>query len=301
MADRVDISVIVDNYIDIFLPPMGNVTYPFPGPASRLLAEQGLSLAVDVWNEGSVIRIIYDFGRSEEVFLHNASLLDINFNDLDYLVLSHGHVDHYGSLQHILTTTGKSRLFAHPEVSGRKRYMRLQNGDFAGPWELKAEILNEFKSRISLSANPSFIASDIIVSGEIERQTDFEKGMPNAFVEVGGDLTHDRIRDDQALFIDLEGRGIVLLTGCCHAGLVNTLLYALKILPGRPVYAVIGGFHLNNADEKQMNETIEYLRSLNIRYLAALHCTGYYAARRLMQAFHDQWIAGTVGAQITMH
>jgi 7,8-dihydropterin-6-yl-methyl-4-(beta-D-ribofuranosyl)aminobenzene 5'-phosphate synthase len=300
MADKVTISVVVDNYIDIFLPPTDRVTYPFPGSGSRLLAEQGLSLAVDVWNRGSVTRILYDFGRNPEVCLHNAALLDIPLPDLDCLVLSHGHVDHYGALQSVFSKAERSRLFVHPDALDRKRYIQLKNKETVGPWEIASETLRPVDSRISVNAGPSFIAPDIVVSGEIERQTDFEKGMPNALVEVEGELVHDGLGDDQALFLDLDGRGIVVLTGCCHAGLVNTLLSAQKILPGRPVHAVIGGLHLNSADEWQMRETMGYLQELDIPYIAALHCTGYYAGRRLMERFPDRWIAGTVGARISL-
>jgi len=169
-----------------------------------------------------------------------------------------------------------------------------------GPWEIPAELIRRFETRVTFNTGPFRIASDTILSGEIRRQTDFEEGMPNAFAELGGLLVHDDIPDDQALMINLEGRGIVVITGCCHAGLVNTVLHAQELFPGRPVHAVIGGFHLNTAKERQMNETVNFLRTLDIRYLAALHCTGYWASRMLMDRFPDQWIPGTVGARISL-
>lgn len=299
MADKVKISVIIDNYIDIFLPAGGPVEYPFAGAGSRLLAEQGLSLGVEVWNAENVIRILYDFGRSANVFPHNAALLNIDLAHLDHLVLSHGHIDHYGALQLVLDNTERSPLYFHP-AAGRKRYVQPPVGDMVGPWEIPAELFSRFESRITRNIGPLHIASDTILSGEIRRQTDFEVGMPNAFAEVGGLLVHDDIPDDQALFVDLQGRGIVVITGCCHAGVVNTVLHAQELFTGRPVYAVIGGFHLNAAKERQMKETVKFLRALNIHYLAGLHCTGYWAARRLMDEFHDQWIPGTVGAKIIL-
>ncbi|MBN1102567.1 MAG: MBL fold metallo-hydrolase [Deltaproteobacteria bacterium] len=300
MADKVRVSVVVDNTIDIFLPPAEHVSYPLPGSGSRLLAEQGLSLAVEVWNGERVTRILYDFGRNADVCLFNAALLEIAVSDLDYLVLSHGHVDHYGALRHIIGEAEGSRLVVHPDALDRKRYILVEDKEVVGPWEVASETLRPFESRISVNTDPFFIAPDIAVSGEIERQTDFEEGMHNALVEVDGELVHDEIRDDQALFIDLDEGGIVVLTGCCHAGLVNTLLSAQKVLPGRPVHALIGGLHLNSAGERQMKETMGYLQELNLSCLAALHCTGYYAGRRLMERFRDPWIAGTVGARISL-
>jgi 7,8-dihydropterin-6-yl-methyl-4-(beta-D-ribofuranosyl)aminobenzene 5'-phosphate synthase len=144
---------------------------------------------------------------------------------------------------------------------------------------------------------PSDLGFGIHVSGEVPRKTDFEPGMPNAFVEVDGELVHDEILDDQSIFIELEGRGIVVLTGCCHAGVVNTLVHAQEMFPEQRIYALVGGLHLNNADETQMEETITYLSQLQLSHISALHCTGYYAQKILMDRLKDRWLPNTVGAR----
>jgi 7,8-dihydropterin-6-yl-methyl-4-(beta-D-ribofuranosyl)aminobenzene 5'-phosphate synthase len=300
MADRVKITVVVDNSIDIFMPPVEVAEYPVPGKASSLWAEQGLSLWVDVSQTGESLKLLYDFGRSDRVLFHNAEILGLDFKELDYLVLSHGHIDHYGCLYEVLKRTGsKCKLVIHPEAIKRKRYVRLKDGSYAGPWKVHENLVKEFGSRILENSRPSDLGLGIHVSGEIRKENDFEKGMADAFWEREGKIVHDEIEDDQALLIDMGLPGTLVLTGCCHSGLVNTLACARRILPGKPIYAALGGLHLNQAGANQMNETIAYLSSSGIRYFAGFHCTGYYAQKTLMDRFGERWLASTVGAQFT--
>jgi 7,8-dihydropterin-6-yl-methyl-4-(beta-D-ribofuranosyl)aminobenzene 5'-phosphate synthase len=300
MAKKVEITTVVDNYIDIFIPSTAAASYPVPGRASQLWAEQGLSLWIEVSDNDRTMRILYDFGRSEQVLLRNVELLGLDFRTLDYLVLSHGHLDHYGCLFHVLENTSDGcKLIVHPGSYGRKRFFRQTDGTYVGPWEIDARVFNQFGSRLEPKDTPSDLGVGVHVSGEIEKKTEFEPGMPNAFVEVNGELVHDEIPDDQSIFIELEGKGIVVLTGCCHAGVVNTLAYARKLFPEQPIYALIGGLHLNSASGEQMQNTIEYLSQSEIRYISGLHCTGYYAQRILMEKFRDCWLPNTVGTKLT--
>ena len=129
MPERIEVTVLVDNYIDIFLPSTETAAYPVPGKGSMLWAEQGLSLWIEIWNQGKRYSLLYDFGRSEEVCLHNASLLGLDFSGLDFLVLSHGHIDHYGCLLHVLDKTKEAcKLFFHPRACGRRRFVLKKDG-----------------------------------------------------------------------------------------------------------------------------------------------------------------------------
>src|SRR5208337_3249549 len=129
VADRIEITVVVDNYIDIFLPPTTVAAYPAPGNGSRLLAEQGLSLWVEVSTGQRVTRVLYDFGRSENVFSHNARILGLDITRLDHLVLSHGHVDHYGALGRVMKETADGcKLFVHPAAVTSTRQFQLPAG-----------------------------------------------------------------------------------------------------------------------------------------------------------------------------
>jgi 7,8-dihydropterin-6-yl-methyl-4-(beta-D-ribofuranosyl)aminobenzene 5'-phosphate synthase len=299
MADRVEITIIVDNYIDIFLPSTGVASYPVPGPGSRLLGEQGLSLWLNVWNGRKVTSLLYDFGRSSPTFFHNLELLGLDIAQLDYLVVSHGHRDHFGALKSVLKkTTGACTLIVHPEAVGKKKYVRLKDGSYVGPWEIPPGIIAAWSGNAVLNRDAHRIADDMVVSGRIERRTDFEPEMAAACVKEGARIVHDAIPEDQALFIDIEGKGLLVVTGCCHAGLVNTVMKGLELFPGKNVYAVAGGLHLNSAGERQMDATIDYLSRLEISYIAPLHCTGYHASMQLMNSFKERGICGTVGAKL---
>ena len=301
MADRLEITLLVDNYVDIFLSSTDHVTYPTPGSGSRLWGEQGLSLWVEIWERRKAVRILYDFGRSDRVLLHNAQQLNIDIGLADFMVLSHAHGDHYGGLAKALRSAKKScRLVVHPAACGIRRFIKFGE-NVVGPWGIRKRLLREFQSRIVLSDGLTTLGHGVHVSGEIERQTPFERGMPNAFLEKGGELVRDRITDDQALLIELNGKRLIVITGCAHAGVVNTLLQAERFFPEHSVYAVLGGFHLNNADEGQMSETLQHLRRASVKHIAGFHCTGYYAQKLLMDHFGDQWIPGAVGARMTFN
>lgn len=302
MADTVEITVIVENYIDIFLPATDVAIYPVPGKGSRLIGEQGLSLWVDVRRGGERTRIIYDFGRSSRTFFHNLRLLDLDVTQADYLVLSHAHIDHFGALGRVLSGTGTGcTLVMHDAAVGKKKYIRLKDGSCIGPWEIKPALVNSWTGKTVFNTGAFPISPDVVLSGKIERRTDFEPGMAAACVKSGPGIIHDTIPEDQALYIDIEGRGILVITGCCHAGLVNTIEKALELFPGRGIYGIVGGFHLNGADERQMEETMARLSRLAFSYIAPLHCTGYYASRKLMERFPAEWIAGTVGMRMKFH
>jgi len=300
MPERIEVTVLVDNYIDIFIPSTEMAAYPVPGKGSMLWAEQGLSLWIEIWNQGEKTSLLYDFGRSEQVLLHNIDLLGLDFSGLDFLVLSHGHVDHYGCLLPVLQKTGQGcRLFFHPKAVGRKRFVLKKDGTYAGPWDIDKRVVEQFGSRIEMNAAPSTIMPGVHLSGQIERINDFELGMPNAMVEIEGKRVHDEIEDDQAIFIELGNEKLVVLTGCCHAGAVNTLEKARKQFPDKKVHALLGGLHLNSAGDTQMEKTMKYLSQTAVENIAAFHCTGYHAQRILMENFRDQWIPTTVGAKIT--
>jgi 7,8-dihydropterin-6-yl-methyl-4-(beta-D-ribofuranosyl)aminobenzene 5'-phosphate synthase len=139
-------------------------------------------------------------------------------------------------------------------------------------------VFDRFGSRIEMGTAPSTIHVRVHLSGQIERVTDFEPGMPNVFVEMEGERIHDDIEDDQAVFIELGDERLVVLTGCCHAGSVNTLEHARRQFLKRKVHALLGGLHLNSAGETQMEETMAYISQAGIDHISAFHCTGYYAS-----------------------
>ncbi len=136
----------------------------------------------------------------------------------------------------------------------------------------------------------------ILATGEVDRTTDFEKGMPGAYVEKKGQLQPDPIIDDQSLIVRLRGKGLVIITGCCHAGLINTIRYAQKITGVNDVHAVLGGLHLSGpAFAPIVERTIDELQRLNPELIVPMHCTGWNSTRRLAEAFDRGFVLNSVG------
>ena len=154
----------------------------------------------------------------------------------------------------------------------------------------------------SQSRKPVSVAEGrILVTGEIERKTVFEKGLPNAYMEHSGELVKDPISDDQSLIMHLRGKGLVVISGCAHSGIINTLLYSKKISGVDRLYAVLGGFHLSGPQfEPIIEETIDSLKKMNPRIFVPMHCTGWKAVHRFEETFPDAFILNSVGSTITL-
>ena len=149
---------------------------------------------------------------------------------------------------------------------------------------------------------PVFLAENtILVSGEVPRTTDFEKGMPGACMEEQGEMVPDAIRDDQSLMINLAGRGLVVISGCAHSGIINSVLYARQLTGESRVAAVIGGFHLSGSDmEPLIESTLSELKQLSPDLIMPMHCTGWNAIQRLQNAFPESFVLSSVGTKLVL-
>lgn len=298
MAERCEVTIVVENYVDIFLSSNEKVHYPVPGSYSQLWAEQGLSLFIEVFEKDKTIKILYDFGRSSEVIDHNLKILDIDPAQIDYLVLSHGHIDHFGGLKLMLERSKRGcKLIIDPEAYGRKRYIKVGDEKYAGPWEIPTDLVKSFHGEILEVEQSIDLGLGVTISGRIPRITSFERGMENAFVEDEKGLVQDSIFDEHAVFIEVKGYGIIIITGCCHAGIINTILEAESKFPDKHVYAILGGLHLNNVDSSKMNDTIYELKKRKLNFLSSFHCTGFFANKQLMESLEASWTPGCVGAK----
>ena len=152
------------------------------------------------------------------------------------------------------------------------------------------------------NSQPYPLASNLVLAtGEIERTTDFEKGLPNAYVETSGKVEPDRLLDDQGLLVHLKGKGLVIITGCAHSGIINTIRHARKITGIESVYGVIGGFHLSGqAFEPIIPRTLEELRAVNPAIISPMHCTGWKATTSMADAFPHQFVLSSVGTTLAL-
>ena len=301
-ATRLSFTVVVDNIVDIFLPSGGPLRYPQPGPQSMLLAAQGFSLWLEVQGQGGeTTRLLYDFGRGGPALNHNLELLGIDPSQADYLVLSHGHIDHYGGLSDLAT---KHRLTAplvtHPRTFG-ERGVKKPGGGVAGPWILdQKETATWLGHEPSLADEPTQLGPGLWVSGGIPRQSQRDVLWPGGLRREDGQWQPDPLDDDQALVVNLAGRGLVVITGCCHAGVFNTIAAARAICPGLPLYALVGGLHLNFLDERRIEEVVAGIVEENPGMVLPMHCTGALAQQVLRNRLGARCPFTTVGLTLEL-
>jgi 7,8-dihydropterin-6-yl-methyl-4-(beta-D-ribofuranosyl)aminobenzene 5'-phosphate synthase len=308
-VDRVEILTLIDNYVDVLLPSTDVVTRPPLSIEGKVkgdtfLAEHGLSLLVTVCQGEDKHTILLDTGYTKVGVLHNMEQMGIDVKEIETIVLSHGHMDHTGSLNAILDKMpGRIPLVVHPGAFVYPRYTRQPDGaKNLWPRTLVKDDLEQKNIEMVESESPTLIADDMImVTGTVERTTEFEKGMPNALVEKDGEIVKDPIIDDQALVIKLNEKGLVVITGCAHAGVINTVMFAQKATGEQNIHAVVGGFHLSGPFfEKIHDETFEELKKFDPDVILPMHCTGWKAIQRISEEFPSGFVLNSVGSKMTL-
>jgi 7,8-dihydropterin-6-yl-methyl-4-(beta-D-ribofuranosyl)aminobenzene 5'-phosphate synthase len=303
-ASNVTITTIVDNYIDNFLPSTDRVKRaPMTKDKDQrvhLLAEHGLSLLVEVDNFSEHHVIALDFGRDTIAMPHNISVLGIDLGSVETFIVSHGHIDHVGAIREILNRLPNPvPVVVHPDAFRENRFFRFPDGREVTLPPLKREAIEPFGCPIVQVESPRLLANGYIATlTAIPRVTDFEKGMPIAYYREGGQIHKDAILDDQGLVIHVQDKGLVVLTGCGHSGIINTILHAQKITGVEKIYAVIGGFHLTGPFfEKVIPRTIEEMKRFKPEFLVPTHCTGWKAMNELEKAFPGNFVLNSVGTK----
>jgi 7,8-dihydropterin-6-yl-methyl-4-(beta-D-ribofuranosyl)aminobenzene 5'-phosphate synthase len=309
-VDRVEVLTLMDNFVDVLLEDTAVVKRPPKAvgeeiPTDALLAEHGLSLLVKVQQGPEKHTILFDTGYNNMGVLHNMEMLAVDPKQMEAIVLSHAHMDHTGSLHTILEKISDPiPLVVHPDAFLHPRFLEEKDGSKKRfPRTLIRKNLEESNVKILESKAPiPILNASILVTGEIERTTDFEKGTPNVLIERDGNLEPDPIKDDQALVINLSGKGLVVISGCSHAGIINTVRYAKKLTGVEKVYAVMGGFHLSGAFfEKILQKTIDELKALSPAVVVPMHCTGRKAMEMFSQEFASSFVLNSVGSKITLN
>jgi 7,8-dihydropterin-6-yl-methyl-4-(beta-D-ribofuranosyl)aminobenzene 5'-phosphate synthase len=261
------------------------------------LAEWGVSFLVQV----DKMNILMDTGLSSTA-THNAQLLGIDLSTIDKIVLSHGHIDHTGGLREVLTMMKKKEveIIAHPDIWDTKYTRRDQQArehNISIPFSRKE--LESLGARFNLTTEPVRISEHCLTTGEIPLVSVYEGVEDNLFVGEDGGLKQDLLADDLALVIDADF-GLVVVLGCAHRGIINTLRHAQKLTGKKPVYAAIGGAHLIRASEERVTKTIDALKEMGIKKLGVSHCTGFPAQARLLQEFGDKFFLNNAGTRITL-
>ncbi len=265
-----------------------------------LLAEWGLSILI----ETDDVNILLDTGTSISA-TYNADALGIDLGKIDKIVLSHGHQDHTGGLREVLRRVRKSEIeiIAHPHVWSVRYMRRPGRADRFSGIPFQRQELESLGASFNLTTNPVKITENIMTTGEVPMVTDFEKvtspSNTTRLIKEGTDWKPDEILDDQAIIVNTE-QGLVIISGCAHRGIINTLYHAQQISGVKVVHAVIGGSHLVDSSEEQIWLTIAALRELGVQRIGMSHCTGLPAAAIMAQELGDSFFFNSAGTQTNL-
>jgi 7,8-dihydropterin-6-yl-methyl-4-(beta-D-ribofuranosyl)aminobenzene 5'-phosphate synthase len=306
-ADAVRITIVTDNSIDVLMAgtavahrlPLGPNVFERPLP----IAEHGFSVLIEVRRGERRGTVLFDTGVSRAGLLHNLDALEIDLADIGAIVLSHGHPDHALGLPGLMARLGRRLpLVLHPEAY-LERKLVLPNGDEVNlPPPRRADLRRE-QIEVIEEVGPSLLLDDtLLVSGEVARTTGFERGFPLHWARRHGVWEPDPlITDDQCAIVNVRDEGLLIVTGCGHAGIINIIRNAQAITGVARVYAVIGGFHLTGRlFEPIIPATVAALQQLAPRYVVPGHCTGWLAAQQIARAMPEAFIATSVGTRFVL-
>jgi 7,8-dihydropterin-6-yl-methyl-4-(beta-D-ribofuranosyl)aminobenzene 5'-phosphate synthase len=311
-VDEVRITVLIDNVFDALMAGdhrtirsgFGIPRAPAPQFDSGitpvgLVAEHGFSALVTIRRAGRETTILFDAGLTPDGMITNADRLEVDLTAAQAVVLSHGHFDHAGGLAGLATRMGgRLPMVLHPQAWTRRRNL-LPGGHHQEMPTLSRRALATEGFEVIERREPSLLAdASLLVTGEVDRTTEFERGMPPAHQAWDGSgWSHDpMVIDDQAVIMHLRGRGLVVLTGCSHAGAINILRHARRLTGVDHVHALVGGLHLSGAAfEPVIGPTLAALSGLGPELISAGHCTGWRAQAALATAFPDAWVPASSG------
>jgi 7,8-dihydropterin-6-yl-methyl-4-(beta-D-ribofuranosyl)aminobenzene 5'-phosphate synthase len=272
---------------------------------TKCLGQWGLSFLLEfVDTRGNSRKVVFDTGIEKKALIYNIKKLELDMSDVDCVVISHGHLDHTATTVEIVNSAGGVNVYAHPhtflprfrqEKNGKRRQMGVPKGE-------GIEDIEKAGGKIIFNTEAKEIVPGLWTTGQIDRMTSFERALPlskgeRTIILVDGKEVEDRILDDQAVWTNIDKAGTLVITGCAHAGLVNTLLQ-VKRISERKLYGFAGGTHLVGRSHEYLQSTIKELRKFALTLISPCHCTGFKAMAKLWQSFPDEFVLNFAGRVI---
>jgi 7,8-dihydropterin-6-yl-methyl-4-(beta-D-ribofuranosyl)aminobenzene 5'-phosphate synthase len=315
VADRLEILVLVDNSTDSLSTTPRNVVPEWAGllAAGRLptlsgeaicRAHHGLSLLLTAQVGDERHTLLFDAGPAGSTLIQNATILGVDWGEIEAVVLSHGHWDHGGGLLAAIESVAKRRspgqldCFVHPGMFRQRGSQRPDGTMFVHERLPEPERLTGAGANVVNTRQPQTAVGGVFyVSGEIPRVTRYETGLPGHVRRgAGGSWEPDPlIVDERFVSVRVKGKGQFVFSACSHAGIVNVLTHAREVFPSVPLYGAMGGLHLSGATEKIIPDTVGDLKRFGLQMLAPGHCTGWRALSVLAREFGDELVPSAVG------
>ena len=319
-VDEVVITTLMDNTFDALLAPAPGIgrasfaagiaagiaaapQFEDGGTAVGLIAEHGFAALVTVRRGDRTSTVLFDTGISPTGMTENAARLDVDWSQVQGVVLSHGHFDHAGGFAGLAGATRAMPMTVHPGIWTHRRLAPPGVEPSVFPTLSRRALEGEGFEVIERRQPSLLLDGSVLITGEVDRVTDFEHGMPPVHQAlVDGTWQHDPlVIDDQALVVHVRGKGLVVLTGCGHAGAVNIVRHAMRLTGVDQLHALLGGLHLGGpAFEPVVPPTIAALTELSPELIVPGHCTGWKAQHAMAQAFPDSWVQGSVGTRYSL-
>jgi 7,8-dihydropterin-6-yl-methyl-4-(beta-D-ribofuranosyl)aminobenzene 5'-phosphate synthase len=306
-AEKIVVTVITDNYADALRPDY-KIAKRHSSTTSRLEAilhgEQGLAYHVETTVDGQTHSFLFDFAADAYGVRKNIGLLKIDLKKIEAIALSHDHFDHQAALIKLLKAKRNEIPRGIPFYVGEQFFVgtySMRDGKVVSLLALKREDIEGLDMvKIVEVKTPTPIVQGAYLAGKIERVTDYEKIPPRFVAKRGDQYVQEEFTGEQAIVLNAKGKGLVVLSGCAHRGIVNTVKHAQKITGIEKVHAVIGGFHLTGAKPEVIQQTIADIKAMRPDYIVPTHCTGFEAIGAFAREMPDQFILNTAGTRHIM-
>jgi len=303
-VDQLTIWVLADNYYDANRPDGKNTKRYRIVPGQSIHAEHGLSYYIETVVDGKTSACMFDYGLDAIGLLNNIGLLGIDIGKASAFSLSHGHYDHYLSAvsilkQHQSRIPAGTPFYVGEEAFAHRYLIRIGSTEPADFGQLHRSDLEAIGLRVVEVKAPTQIIPGAFFTGNIERVTPYEKVPPNLLIKRGEKPEQDDFRGEQALFFKVKGKGLVVLSGCAHAGIVNSVKQARKVSGTEKVHAIMGGLHLINAKPEIIQNTVADIKAMKPEYIVPTHCTGFETIVALSKEMPDAFTMNTAGTRYT--
>ncbi len=303
-VDKVTVWVLTDNYYDA-LRPDSKITKRYRvTPGKSIHAEHGLAYYMETVVDGKTSACMFDYGLDSSGVMNNVALLGLDLGKANAFSLSHGHFDHFLGAVSMLKQS-QSRIaagtpfYVGEEAFARRYSLRPGTTEAADLGQLKKEDIEALGLKVVEVKKPVQIIPGAYVTGNIERVTTYEKVPPSLLIKRGEKPEPDDFRGEQAVFFNVKGKGLVVLSGCAHAGIVNTAKHAQKTTGIDKIHAVMGGFHLINAKPEIIQNTVADIKAMKPDYIVPTHCTGFEAIVAFGKEMPNEFILNTAGTRYT--